>query len=176
MIGKVDHRKVKKHTTFLIYNKYSSDSKIIANHFNEYFIKVGSSLANNIKSHTDPVMYVQQNKNTININEISVNEIQSVISSLSNSAASFDEIPSSILKQLVNYYAEPLTHLINQSILELKLAKVLPIYKSEDEQLVQNYGPILIIPFFSKVFEKMSNYIIEFMEENELFYKKSIWI
>ena len=58
----------KKHTTFLINNHYSSDSKIIANHFNEYFVKVGSSLANNIKSHTDPIMYVQQNKNTININ------------------------------------------------------------------------------------------------------------
>ena len=67
MIGKVDHHKVKKHTTFLINNQYSSDSKIIANHFNEYFINVGSSLVNNIKSHTDPVMFVQQNKNTINI-------------------------------------------------------------------------------------------------------------
>ena len=52
------------------------------------------------------------------------------------------------------------------------MAKVLPIYKSEDEQLVQNYRPISILPFYSKVFEKiMSNYIIEFMEENKLFYK-----
>ena len=96
-------------------------------------------------------MYVQQNKNTINIHEISVNEIQSVISSLSNSAAGFDEITASIMKQLVNYYAEPLTHFINQSILqgyfpkELKMAKVLPIYESEDEQLVQNYRPISIL-------------------------------
>ena len=37
---------------------------------------------------------------------------------------------------------------------------------------MQNYRPISILPFFSKVFEKiMSKYIIEFMEENELFYK-----
>ena len=170
MIGKVCHRKVKKHITFFINKQYSSDSKIIGNHFNEYFIKVGSSLANNIKSHTDY---------TININEIRVNEIQSVISSFSNSAAGFDEIPASIMKQLVNYYAEPLTQMINQSILqgyfpeELKLAKVLPIYKSENEQLVQNYRPISILPFFSKVFEKiMTSYIIELMEENDLFYNK----
>ena len=94
--------------------------------------------------------------NTIKIHEISVNKAQSVISSLSNSAAGFDEIPASIIKQLVNYYTEPLTHLINQSILqgyfpeELKLAKVLPIYKSEDEQLVQNYRPISVLPFCSK--------------------------
>ena len=64
--------------------------------------------------------------------------------------------------------------MINQSTLqgyfpeELKLVKVLPIYKSEDEQLVHNYRPISILHFL--------NYIIEIMEENELFYKKSIWI
>ena len=75
------------------------------------------------------------------------------------------------MKQLANYYAEPLTHLINQSILqghfpkELKLAKVLPIFKSEDEQLVQNYRPISI---FEKIVSKC---IIEFMDENKLFYK-----
>ena len=70
------------------------------------------------------------------------------------------------------------TYLINQSISqgifpeELKLAKVLPIFKCEDEQLVQNYRPISILPFFSRVFEQIvSKYIIEFMDENELFYK-----
>ena len=112
MIGKVDHHKVKKHTTFLINNQYSTDSKIIANQFNEYFIKVGSALANNIKSHVDPLSYVQRNKTTLNIPDIGVNEIQSVISSLSNSTTGYDEIPASIMKQLANYYAEPLTHLV----------------------------------------------------------------
>ena len=82
----------------------------------------------------------------IKIHETSVNEIKSVISSLSNSATGYDEIPASIMKQLVN-----------QSILQgyfpekLKLAKVLPIYKSEDEQLVQNNRPISFLQFFSKV-------------------------
>ena len=66
-------------------------------------------------------------------------DIISVISSLSNSAAGYDEIPASIMKQL--------TFLINKSIAqgkfpnELKLAKVLPIYKKEDEQMIQNYRP-----------------------------------
>ena len=47
------------------------------------------------------------------------------------------------------------------------------MYKSEDEQLVQNYRPISILQLFSKVVEKiMSNYIIEFIEENELFHQK----
>ena len=60
MIGKVDKHRVNKHTTFFINNYYSSDTKIIANHFNEYFINMGSSLAKNI-SGTDidpPNVYV----------------------------------------------------------------------------------------------------------------------
>ena len=71
------------------------------------------------------------------------------------------------MKQLVIYYAEPLTHLINQFISqglfpeEMKLVKIIPIYKSEDEQLVANYRTISILSFFSKVFEKIiSKYII----------------
>ena len=99
-------------------NQYSTDSKIISNQFNDYFITVRSALANNTKSHVNPLSYVQRNKTTLNIHEIGVNEIQSVISSLSNSAAGYDEIPASIMKQLANYCAEPLTHLINQSILQ----------------------------------------------------------
>ena len=33
---------------------------------------------------------------------------------------------------------------------EMKLAKVLPIYKSENEQLVQNYRSISVLLYFSK--------------------------
>ena len=122
------------------------------------------------------MQYVYHDKNTINIPEIDIHEIKSVISSLPSSAAGY-EIPASIRKQLGNYYAEPSTHLINQSISqglfpeEMKLVKILPIYKSEDEQLVINYRPISILQFFSKVFEKIiSKHIIEFMDENKLFY------
>ena len=52
-------------------------------------------------------MYVQQNENTINMNELNVNEIKSIIASLANSAAGYDEIPTSIMKQRIHYYAEP---------------------------------------------------------------------
>ena len=69
--------------------------------------------------------------------------------------------------------------MINQSILqgyfpeELKLAKVLPIYKSEDEQLVQNYRPISILSFFSPkvIVTIMSNYIIELWRKMNCFIK-----
>ena len=45
IISKEDNRHSEKHTCFLINNQYISDSKIIANTFNNYFVHVGSSLA-----------------------------------------------------------------------------------------------------------------------------------
>ena len=70
-------------------------------------------------------------------------------------------MPASILKQCLDTYIDPLTYLINLSINqgifpdELKIAKVLPIYKSDDKHLIQNYRPISVLPFFSKIFEKI---------------------
>ena len=98
-----------------------------------------SSLAKNINSDVDSMLYVQYHDKSIDMPEINTAEIISVITSLSNSAAGYDAIPASIMKQRIVYYVQPLTYLINKSIAhgkfsnELKLAKVLSIYKNEDE-------------------------------------------
>ena len=97
---------------------------------------------------------------------------------MNKSAAGYDEMPSSIMKQCVEYYIKPLTFLINMSITqgtvpnELKIAKVIPLYKGEDIQLIENYRPISILPYFSKIFEKVIfRYVIEFIEENNILYE-----
>ena len=65
------------------------------------------------------------------------------------------------MKQLTNEYVIPLTHLINLSIVqgdfptELKLAKVLPIYKPEEGHFTQHYRPISVLPYFSKICERV---------------------
>ena len=52
----------------------------------------------------------------------------------------------------------------------MKIVNVIPIYKNQDEQLIQNYRPISVLPFFSKIFEKIvASYIIDFLKENNLF-------
>ena len=81
-------------------------------------------------------------------------------------------------KLFATQYIDPLTYLINKSIKqgvfpnELKLAKVVPIFKTGDEQLVQNYRPISVLPIISKIYEKIvANYLIDFLESQDLLYK-----
>ena len=37
----------------------------------------------------------------------------------------------------------------------LKTGKITPIYKKDDEQLLENYRPVSTLPIFGKIFEKM---------------------
>ena len=97
---------------------------------------------------------------------------------MTNSAAGYDELPSSIMKQCVETYVKQLTFLINMSIThgnfpnELKIDRVIPLYKGEDTQLIENYRPISVLPYFSKIFETvMFTYVIEFLDENNILYE-----
>ena len=77
---------------------YITDSKIIANSFNDYFINVGSSLAKIINSNVDPLLYVQRHTNNMNTPEVSEFEIKNtcIIQDFKNSEAGYDELPASI--------------------------------------------------------------------------------
>ena len=82
-------------------------------------------------------------------------------------------MPASILKKCIDEYITPITYLVNLSIRqgtfpnELKLAKVIPIFKSGNQQLTNNYRPISVLPFFSKIYHKvMANFLINFQDAN----------
>ena len=80
-------------------------------------------------------------------------------------------------KPCVDAFIEPLTHLINLSLRsgvfpsELKLAKVVPIFKAGDTSAINNYRPISVLSFFSKVFEKIVyNHVLDFIDDNNVLY------
>ena len=69
-----------------------------------------------------------------------------------------------------------ITYMINLSIVqgdftdEMKLAMN---YKSENEQLDQNYRPISVLPYFSKIYERVIyNHIIDYIDDNNTLYDK----
>ena len=102
-----------------------------------------------------------------------------MISHLSgNKACGPYSIPSKILKMYKFYLVEPIRHLINLSFEEgifpkiLKFANVCPIYKKKDKVLCENYRPISLLSYLSKLFEcAMHNRIYQFFESSEVFYE-----
>ena len=55
---------------------------------------------------------------------------------------------------------------------KLKLARVVPIFKSGDSAVLSNYQPISILSFFAKVFEKLLyKYLVDSLDSNNVLYK-----
>jgi hypothetical protein len=79
------------------------------------------------------------------------------------------------IKKFINILANPLCHVFNRSIitgyvpLQLKIAKVIPIFKSGDPQTMDNYRPISLLSNFSKIIEKIvATHLTDFLESNSL--------
>ena len=92
---------------------------------------------------------------------ITGHEIIEFAKSLKNSSPGWDSIPANIAKPSIEYYIKPLSRLVHSSFEcgmfpdELKMAKVIPIFKSGDKTDITNYRPISGLPFFSKIFETL---------------------
>lgn len=78
----------------------------------------------------------------------------------------------SIIKRSINSISSPLTHIVNLSIIhgivaiELRIARVVPIFKSGDKALFSNYRPISVLPCFSKILERIIyNRVINYLND-----------
>ena len=103
--------------------------------------------------------------------------VRIIINSLRNSSPGWDEINPKVVKYISQYILEPLTYIINLSLQTgifpdvLKIAKILPLYKKGDPELLTNYRPISVLPFFSKIFEKIVyNQLISYLDMKLILY------
>ena len=87
-------------------------------------------------------------------------------------SAGYDNIPMSIIKPSIGSNSSPLTHIINLSIIhgivpdDLKIARVVPIFKSGDKALFSIYRPISVLRCFSKFLERIIyNRIINYLND-----------
>ena len=76
-------------------------------------------------------------------------------------ATGLDNLPAKFLKSGATYLASPLAHVINLSIrqgtvpLDLKSARVIPLYKKKSKTDPGNYRPVSILSVLSKIFERV---------------------
>ena len=167
----------KRQLCLTINNVAVTNSIDIANGFNDFFVSIGPELAKDIHSDINPLTYVNNVNNSIVIFDVSCDEVKNIIRSLKNSSAGHDEFPTFVGKLCVDSYIEPLTFLINYSLKtgvfpsELKLARVVPIFKAGDSSALTNYRPISVLTFFAKVFEKIVyNKLLNFISDNNILY------
>ena len=90
----------------------------------------------------------------------------------SGKAPDYDNISMRVIKHSFHLISAPLAKIINLSLQkgiisdEVKIAKVIPFYKADDNSHFTNYRPISLLSNFSKFFEKvMYNRMIEFAEQ-----------
>ena len=156
-------------TSFLVNGQQVTDKTEIANKMNAFFTNIGPNLAKNIIHDNKPDFssYLSQpSPSHFYIEYTDAEKIEAVILGLGNKdSEGIDGISSKFLKRICEPIAKPLSYIINQSLLSgifpdrLKIAKVIPLYKDNDESEndFQNYRPISILTSLSKVFEKVMN-------------------
>ena len=136
----------------------------IADNFNKYFTKIGPQLANQIpkgKKHLKDFLSTP-NPLSFEFLELSESRILNFISKMkSKSSYGADSISNKVLKFIAPTIIQPLKHLINTSLRtgyfpdELKIAKIIPIYKDSDSHKFSNYRPISLINSLSRLIESI---------------------
>ena len=129
-----------------------TDRNLITHKLNESFVNIGPSLAHEEENH--PISADQTTIGDFNnrpnlifhFSETSINQVLTNLKQLEASKATgIDKIPTKILKISTNIIAPSLTAIFNLSlhtgifISDWKLARVQPIYKSEDRTKCENY-------------------------------------
>ena len=76
-----------------------------------FFVSIGSLLAKAIKSDVNPLLYVDNNVNSIATFEVTSIRVRNDIVSLNNSSTSHDELQPFVAKSCNDEYIEPLTYL-----------------------------------------------------------------
>ena len=87
-------------------------------------------------------------------------------------------IPISLLKLANSHISQPLSHIYNLSFLsgvfpdELKLSRIIPLYKNDSVHDLSNYRPISLLSPFSKILEKlMYKRLLSYLNKNNVLYK-----
>ena len=100
--------------------------------------------------------------NSIYLNPTSPEEIFKVIRTIKPSrSCGPDNISNELLKQINSAICTPISCLINKSLetgtvpTSMKIAKVIPVYKSKAKNTFTNYRPISLLPNISKILEKI---------------------
>ena len=141
-----------------------NDPDLICKTFNEFFTNIGHNLASKIpKVDVNPLHYIKgEYYNSMFVEPTTPEEICELIKKEKiNKASGFDDISINVIKHVSQYICDPLTKIFNESFVkgivtnQLKIAKVIPVFKSVNCDELSNYRPVSLLPTFSKILERL---------------------
>jgi hypothetical protein len=151
---------------FLIDNVKVTNRRIIANEFNKYFVSIATKMNSDcigligIAGLPDFQSYLPKScSSSIYLHDCTSEEISRIISELQNGKSS--DIPIKLIKQSSHVISPILEKLYNECMIngifpdELKVGRISPIYKKDNEELMENYRPVSTLAVFGKIFEKI---------------------
>ena len=142
------------------------ETKIISEEFAKHFSTVGNKYASKIKTPQHSFHYylkqIPHNLKTMYMTPTTKSEVEKLIDQLPNKTSrGHDDISNVLLKRIKHEISAPLELIFNKSIQEgifpeeMKKADVIPLFKSKEKFLVNNYRPISLLVTISKLLEKI---------------------
>ena len=157
----------------------TNDSSKLPFILNNFFATVGENYAKMIpKPRIEFTEYLKSidQPNSLFFAPVIKTEIENEISALAcNMASGLYSCPVTLLKASKHVLSEHLAKEMNLSVqtgrypTKLKISKVFPIFKSDDDTDPSNYRTISLLSIFNRIFEKtMFNRLTNFVEKNQL--------
>ena len=159
------------------------DNKAIASSMNEYFCSIGNKLSEKIPNKANPLLSGEYPFETpplsFSFSAIMTDILSSTLNKMKTSHGSgHDGIASFYLKIAMPVVGGSLCDLFNKSLFagkfpeDWKIARIAPIFKSGAKDDRSNYRPISVLPFMSRLFEKLIfNQFYEYLDANKSLYE-----
>lgn len=156
-------KKTPKVTELNTNSKTLKTDKEVADGFNKFFSSIGHTMAKQCSDQSNCIDNISNHqKQNMFLTPVTEEELLKELHKIpSKKSSGLDGIPCSIMKEVGNFIARPLTHIFNCSFreakvpTELKLAKIIPIFKKGDMKSPGNYRPISLLNSISKILEKL---------------------
>ena len=164
--------------------KQVCDNKAIAESMNDFFCNIGKNLSDKLPQTENPLLESRFSVNEHNLRfefqAVNIAQVEKVFGKFKKSLGfGTDGIANHFLKIALPVIGESLCNVFNLSIATgvfpdcWKIARVAPIFKSGQSDDRSNYRPISVLPFLSRVFEKLVfNQLYEYLDKNKLIYYK----
>lgn len=181
-INRIFGKKSKPNSIVLVKNGVNVDNKPqVCEIFNEYFSNIGRELANSITVglNSNPLSHLRRVSNSVFLTPASTNEVTLLINGLvSKKSVGPDGLKADVIKANSITFSRILSQIFNKIIETgvypdcLKVARVVPVFKSGDANDVSNYRPISTLSTFNKILEKLLiNRLVPFLNQHNILYK-----